>query len=240
MSNTRPSTGFVVGDKQPPRDHGLILDGILFMQEELGIVSAEVPRTYAGAKYLYEELIAKVKPPSRRQVALINRLASEVGGTVSGKLHSRRHSALLIKELYKVRRKMRANAGLAGNWLGPAVFAVVAGILLCLVLWPETTAGLFLLVPIIALALFGVYEVSKGRMDWWGNPKPGSPLYDPPRPIQRPPTARQLNFIDDLIAERDADDWVLEPDPQTIEEASSIIDHLLTLPYGGSLNKDDD
>lgn len=46
-----------------------------------------------------------------------------------------------------------------------------------------------------------------------------------------PPTDRQLNFIDALIAERETEDWMLEDDPQTVEEASALIDALLDQPY---------
>ncbi len=159
MSTEKPLRQFAVGDKQPPEDLELILDGIRFMQDELGIVSAEVPRTYAGAKYLYEELIAEVRPPSPWQIGLINRLVGEVGGTVSGKLHSRRHAARLVKELYEVRKKMGANAGLSEPWLGPAVFAVVAGILLCVALWPEALLGWLLLIGILVFVVGGAIYV---------------------------------------------------------------------------------
>ena len=159
MPNKKPLRRFVVGDKQPPEDLELILDGIRFMQEELGIVAAKSPATYLGAKDLYQKLMAKVKPPSSRQIALINRLVSEVGGTVSGKLHSRRHAALLIKELYKVRKTERANAGLNQPWLGPAVFAAVAGILLCVALWPEALLGWLLLIGILVFVVGGAIHV---------------------------------------------------------------------------------
>ena len=85
----------------------------------------------------------------------------------------------------------------------------------------------------LALVIFTVVAVSKGWTDLWGNVKPGSPLHEPPQPIRRPPTDRQLNFIDELIRERDvdADDRSLHKDPETIEEASATITHLLSLPY---------
>ena len=50
----------------------------------------------------------------------------------------------------------------------------------------------------------------------------------PPEPTA---TDRQLNYIDNLIAERETEDWMLLEDPQTIDEASELIDMLLTLPY---------
>ena len=45
-----------------------------------------------------------------------------------------------------------------------------------------------------------------------------------------PPTDRQLAFIDNLIAEREAKDWMLETDPQTRDEASELIEELLECP----------
>ena len=67
----------------------------------------------------------------------------------------------------------------------------------------------------------------------WGSPvrkKHALPITEPP---PRPPTDRQLNLIDALMEERDvpADDWALERDPETIEEASATITYLLALPY---------
>ena len=57
-----------------------------------------------------------------------------------------------------------------------------------------------------------------------------TPVKLPPR---RPPTDRQLNFINNLIVERDVDldHWVLTEDPKTVDEASEVIEYLLTLPY---------
>lgn len=45
-----------------------------------------------------------------------------------------------------------------------------------------------------------------------------------------PPTDRQLAFIDNLIAEREAEDWMLETDPSTRDEASDLIEALLECP----------
>jgi len=85
----------------------------------------------------------------------------------------------------------------------------------------------------LALAIFASVAVSKGWMDVWGNVKPDSPLHGPSQPSSRPPTDRQLSLIDELIHERyvDADDWPLHHDPETFEEASETITHLLSLPY---------
>lgn len=164
MSDQDPPRGFVVGDRQPPEEEELILDGIRFMREELGIVSDELPTTYAGAKYLYEELIAKLEPPNPSQIARINRLVAEVGGTVSGQLHSRRHAALLIRELKRVRKNYRAY-GVGGRWLAPTVAATVTGILVGLALWPERTAGLLLLIGGVAFVVGGAVYVLGLWMD---------------------------------------------------------------------------
>ena len=53
------------------------------------------------------------------------------------------------------------------------------------------------------------------------------------KPESKPVTDRQLDFMDALIAEREvpSGDWVLAEDPQTAEEASKMIEHLLTLPH---------
>ena len=57
------------------------------------------------------------------------------------------------------------------------------------------------------------------------------PDFSSPR-ILLPPTDRQLNLIDALIVEREADDRLLEEDgPETREEARAMIDELLELPY---------
>ena len=46
-----------------------------------------------------------------------------------------------------------------------------------------------------------------------------------------PPTDRQLDFIDDLIEERQVETSMLEKEPATVEEASELIDKLKSLPY---------
>ena len=57
------------------------------------------------------------------------------------------------------------------------------------------------------------------------------PDFSPTR-IRLPPTDRQLNLIDALIVEREAEDWMLEEsDPETGEAASAMIEELLELPY---------
>ena len=47
---------------------------------------------------------------------------------------------------------------------------------------------------------------------------------------QRPPTDRQMAYIDALIDERDVAPWILEFEPETIEEASILIDELKKQP----------
>ena len=91
--------------------------------------------------------------------------------------------------------------------------------------------------PIAALLVFGIYEVKRGRMDWWGNPKPGTPEYEEKKARHRnsiPPTDRQMMFIEDLIEEREVDAEIVVP-PSSIQEASWLIDRLKSMPY-----KDDD
>ena len=50
-------------------------------------------------------------------------------------------------------------------------------------------------------------------------------------PDTRPPTERQLNYIDALIEKRETEPWMLEKDPETIIEASALIEALLEQPY---------
>lgn len=47
---------------------------------------------------------------------------------------------------------------------------------------------------------------------------------------QRPPTARQMAYIDLLMEEREIDTWMLEKEPETIQEASVLIDELKKRP----------
>ena len=47
---------------------------------------------------------------------------------------------------------------------------------------------------------------------------------------QRPPTDRQMAFIDHLMQEREVETWMLEKEPETIQEASELIDKLKKLP----------
>ena len=83
------------------------------------------------------------------------------------------------------------------------------------------------------LIVFGFVEWRRGEIDLWGNP--AGKRYRPPPPAlpSIPPTDRQLAFIEELIEEREvpADDWALEDDPETIEEASATISYLRSLPY---------
>ena len=82
------------------------------------------------------------------------------------------------------------------------------------------------------LIVFGFVEWWRGKIDLWGNPV-GKRCPPPPVLPSLPPTDRQLAFIEDLIEEREvpADDWALEYDPESIEEASATISYLRSLPY---------
>ena len=51
----------------------------------------------------------------------------------------------------------------------------------------------------------------------------------------RPPTQPQLDFIDDLFEEREVEPWMYKVIPETVEEASNLIEVLLDQPY-----RDDD
>ena len=47
---------------------------------------------------------------------------------------------------------------------------------------------------------------------------------------QRPPTERQIAFIDVLMQEREVEIWMLEKEPETIQQASELIEKLKKLP----------
>ena len=47
---------------------------------------------------------------------------------------------------------------------------------------------------------------------------------------QRPPTERQMAFIDLLMQEREVETWILEKEPETIQEASEFIETLKKQP----------
>ena len=49
--------------------------------------------------------------------------------------------------------------------------------------------------------------------------------------IFRPPTGRQLDYIDSLLEKREAEEWMKQYHPATIDEASALIDDLLNCPY---------
>ena len=48
---------------------------------------------------------------------------------------------------------------------------------------------------------------------------------------QRPPTDRQLDFIDALVEEREIEPWILEEEPKSVREASALITSLLKQPH---------
>ena len=47
---------------------------------------------------------------------------------------------------------------------------------------------------------------------------------------QRSPTDRQMDYIDRLMEEREIETWMLEKEPETIQEASELIEKLLKRP----------
>ena len=47
---------------------------------------------------------------------------------------------------------------------------------------------------------------------------------------QRPPTERQMDFINMLMQEREIETWMLEKEPETIQQASELIEKLKKLP----------
>ena len=160
VSDDTPPGAFAAGDRRPPEDQEMLRDAIRFMEEELGMASVGVPRTYTGAKRRYEELIAKVRPPTPGQVARINRLVSDVGGTVSGKLHSRGHASQMIRELRELRKRMRADAGPKARGGGPVAAAgVSAGALVSLLLWSDTLSAWLILIGSLVFVVGGAFYV---------------------------------------------------------------------------------
>ena len=124
-----------------------------------------------------------------------------------------------------------------------AIGVVIAWFVTCRMVFGEMWSALVAIwVPIGVGIIYGVVQVCRGQLDWWGNPKPGFEKPNPQAYLEylqtrqaRPPTDRQLEFIDELIEEREADDWIGVCKPATLEEASELIGALLELPY-----RDDD
>ena len=93
--------------------------------------------------------------------------------------------------------------------------------------------------PLVILGVFGVVETYRGHLDIWGNPTPkGRKIYSD-RGIDhrqfivrdnRPPTDKQLNYIDSLLQYKDADD-LRNVKICTIKQASEFIDELQARPY---------
>ena len=79
------------------------------------------------------------------------------------------------------------------------------------------------ILPWLALILFGIREHAYGRMDLWGNPT------SPELRMPDPPTAKQMDFIEDLLEERDVEGPIRMP--ATKLSASLLIDELLEKPY---------
>ena len=59
-----------------------------------------------------------------------------------------------------------------------------------------------------------------------------NPVSGPPRS----PIERQLNYIDALLEQRLVEPWMYEQDPETIEEASKLIEALQECDYKESLD----
>ena len=51
-----------------------------------------------------------------------------------------------------------------------------------------------------------------------------------PRRERDPPTEKQMDFIEDLLQEREVEAWMLERDPVSVKEASEWIEVLLAAP----------
>ena len=65
------------------------------------------------------------------------------------------------------------------------------------ILFGEEWGFVALLLPIILLAIWGAREVALGNMDWWGNPKPGSPLWSDLRSQPRVSGGRVVHLLAD-------------------------------------------
>ena len=65
------------------------------------------------------------------------------------------------------------------------------------VLFGEIAGVVALFLPLIILAIYGVVEVMHGRMDWLGNPKPGSPLWSDMRSEPRVSGGRIVHLLAD-------------------------------------------
>ena len=77
------------------------------------------------------------------------------------------------------------------------------------------------LLPFVLMGLVVYYIVRRSR-------RKRSRLPDAER--LRPPTDRQMDFIDNLMAEREVETWMLEKEPETIQEASEFIETLKKQP----------
>lgn len=72
----------------------------------------------------------------------------------------------------------------------------------------------------LVLTVWTIYLITK-VCSWFSKGKRG----------RRPPTDRQLDFIDALVEEREVDSWMLEEEPKSVKEASALITVLLNQPY---------
>lgn len=80
------------------------------------------------------------------------------------------------------------------------------------------------ILPLVLMGLALYYIIRRARQK---SPK-GTATTDLYR--QRPPTDRQMAFIDALMQEREVETWMLEKEPETIQEASELIEKLKKRP----------
>ena len=93
--------------------------------------------------------------------------------------------------------------------------------------------------PLVILGVFGIVETCRGHLDIWGNPtRKGRKFYGDKQVgdwrydaiDNRPPTDRQLNYIDSLLEYKDADD-LQNVKLYNIKQASELIDELKRRPH---------
>lgn len=151
---------FVIRDQPKSGEFEGLLNSIEFMREELGMPPGDLPETYGEVVRVYEELKAKVPPPTPEQLDKFYSLLVEVGGDFSGELISRAQVELLIKELERAKRKMMRDIGSYSvaspnddksfSLAGFLVFMTIgAGFLVSYSFWPEATEGFFYLFIIV-------------------------------------------------------------------------------------------
>ena len=99
MSDKETLRRHVIRGGPKPTSFELMLDGIRFLREELGIYSSILPHTHDEAERELAKLTARVNPPTTEQLEYIDDLLTELGGVMSGNIHSCAHASILIEEL---------------------------------------------------------------------------------------------------------------------------------------------